>query len=584
MEFGFKVDPHPDPPSTNAPGGENVVRSKKQKIVNTEEIANKVEVPLTVQSATAAASDGKNSSTSNESKEEDGNDDSFNKEDDQHLRKSVEVSVATTTLDANRESISNEYEKVAGDDGSRHLETSKKSPQTQINSQATRSAILHMDNLNLSTTEDDVILFFKNVGEVAQVHFDMKDDHFTGHGHVEFITAEAAHEALKLNSQLLLDHPVRLDLSREKAELTSPQLVTKTLYLGNLSFSIEEEDVRDFFKDVGEIAELRFAIRDERFLGWAHVEFTTAEAAQEALKLNNKVIVDRRVILELARQRGTYTRNLELARQRGVYTRGSSSMDTFSQRGGEGQVKTIYVRGFKSSDSYDNIKITLVKHFEKCGDITRVGILKDHESGLPKGVAFIDFAGNNEFRKALQLNGSELGGSKLIVEEAKKRKRGEGSEYGYGDGGWVKESGFSGGWSSRGYGSGRENSGYRTESGSGRKSGSGNDWRSSGRSGYGNISWHSERGYGGSCRGTSGSRESGSSRGGFGGSWGRANAFGYVATRASLGFGGGWGRGIGSSGGRGVGSGYSGRGFSSSRVGRFSGGYGSNRGRAPRSS
>ncbi|PWA52036.1 Nucleotide-binding, alpha-beta plait [Artemisia annua] len=518
-----QVDPHPDPPSTNAPPGgkreadnvvvqgENVV-SKKQKIVNS---AKKIEVPLSVQSATAAASDGKNSSTSNESKEEDGNDDSFNKEDDQHLRKSVEVSVATTTLDANRENISNEDEKVAGDDGSRHLETSS---------------------------------------------------------------------ALKLNNQLLLDHPVRLDLSREKAELTSPPLVTKTLYLGNLSFSIEEDDVRDFFKDVGEIAELRFAIRDDRFLGWAHVEFTTAEAAQEALKLNNKVIVDRRVILELARQRGTYTRNLELARQRGVYTRGSSSMDTFSQRGGEGQVKTIYVRGFKPSDGYDNIKIALVKHFEKCGDITRVAVLKDHESGAPKGVAFIDFAGNNEFRKALQLNGSELGGSKLIVDVAKIRKRGEVSEYGYGAGGWVKESGFSGGWSSRGYGSGRENSGWRTESGSGRECGSGNDWRSSGRNGYGNISWHSERGYGGSCRGTSGSRQSGSSRGGFGGSWGRANAFGYVATRASLGFGGGWGRGIGSSVGRGVGSGYSGRGFSSSHLGRFSGSYGSNRGRAPRSS
>ncbi|PWA82878.1 Nucleotide-binding, alpha-beta plait [Artemisia annua] len=92
-------------------------------------------------------------------------------------------------------------------------------------------------------------------------------------------------------------------------------------------------------------------------------------------------------------------------------------------KGCEGQVKTIYIPGFRSSDAYDNIKIALVKHFEKCGDITRVDVLNDHESGALKGfcrVAFIDFAGNNEFRKALQLNGSELGGSKLIVEKAKK--------------------------------------------------------------------------------------------------------------------------------------------------------------------
>ncbi|GJZ33411.1 nucleotide-binding alpha-beta plait domain-containing protein [Tanacetum coccineum] len=379
--------------------------------------------------------------------------------------------------------------------------------------------------------------------------------------------------ALKLNNELLLDHPVRLDLVTEKAEPTSLSSVPKTLFLGNLSFSVEEDDVRGFFKDVGEIAELHFAIRDDRFLGWARVEFTTAEAAQKALKLNNQVIHDRQVKIELVRQRG------------GAYTRGSSRMDNFSQRGGETQVKSVYVRGFKSSDGYDNIRIALIKHFEKCGEITRLAIPKDLDSGAPKGVAFIDFAGNYEFRKALRLNGSECGGSKLVVEEAKTRKRGEGSGYGFGDGAWVRESGSVSGRGSIGYGSGRENSGCRTESSSGRESGFGSDWRSSGRIGYGNISWHSERGYGDSWRGTSGSRESRPSRGGFGGSWGRANAFGYVAMRAArLGFGGGWGRGYVSSGGRGVGSGYSARGFSSSRVGRFSGSYSNSRGRAPRGS
>ncbi|GJZ33414.1 nucleotide-binding alpha-beta plait domain-containing protein [Tanacetum coccineum] len=153
-----------------------------------------VEVPPSMQSATTAASDRKNSGISNEPKDVDIDIDSSNKEDDQHLRTSVEVSIATTTLDANRECISNEYEKVAGDDSSRHLESPLKSLETPITSQGTRSTIVLLDNLSLSTTEEDVKFFFKNVGEVAQVHFDIKDDHFAGHGHVEFTTAEAAHE------------------------------------------------------------------------------------------------------------------------------------------------------------------------------------------------------------------------------------------------------------------------------------------------------------------------------------------------------------------------------------------------------
>ncbi|GJX33144.1 malate dehydrogenase, mitochondrial [Tanacetum coccineum] len=66
---------------------------------------------------------------------------------------------------------------------------------------------------------------------------------------------------------------------------------TKTIFMGNLSFSIEENDIINFFKDVGEVAEVCFAMRDERFAGYGHVEFTTPNAAQKAIELNGSYLL-----------------------------------------------------------------------------------------------------------------------------------------------------------------------------------------------------------------------------------------------------------------------------------------------------
>lgn len=222
-----------------------------------------VEVPPAIKSATTSQ-DGKRGSSFNES-EEDG-DDNSKQEAGQHLetpKKCVEVpptkKSAATTQGARRASSSNESDEKDGDDNSKDTDVEmfdassvKKTPQTPITSQATGSKTLLMSNLSFLIKEEDVINFFKNVGEIAEVHFDMKEDYFTGQAHVEFTTAEAAQEALRLNSELLLDHPVRLDLVRERGghSATTPATGSKTLYLGNLSFSIEEDDVYALFSAV----------------------------------------------------------------------------------------------------------------------------------------------------------------------------------------------------------------------------------------------------------------------------------------------------------------------------------------------
>ncbi|WOG83513.1 hypothetical protein DCAR_0102689 [Daucus carota subsp. sativus] len=169
----------------------------------------------------------------------------------------------------------------------------------------------------------------------------------------------------------------------------------QTLFLGNLSFSIEEADLLMF---------VLLLIRETGdFKGFGHVEFATVEAAQNALNLAGQDLVGRQVRLDLAREEVH-----SLASQRVIVL--SSFNENSYQKADRGPASTIFVPVISA----------LKGHFGSCGNITRVSVPKDYEGGL-KGIAYMDFADSNGLSKALELNNSELGEGYLTVEEAKTR-------------------------------------------------------------------------------------------------------------------------------------------------------------------
>ncbi|XP_028099904.1 nucleolin 2-like isoform X10 [Camellia sinensis] len=219
---------------------------------------------------------------------------------------------------------------------------------------------------------------------------------------------------------------------------------SKTLFVANLSFSVEQTDVEDFFKDAGEIVQIRFALDYEgAFKGYGHVEFATVAAAQKALKLDGQDLLGRRVRLDLAKERGSYTSNSGM--ERNSY-----------QKSGRAPGQTIFIRGFDKSSGEDQVRSALEEHFASCGGISRVTIPKNYVGDELKGIAYIDFKDSDSFNKALELNGSELGGYTLMVEEAKRRvdnrdytgsgRGGERSSGRYGAGRFGESGGRFGGW------------------------------------------------------------------------------------------------------------------------------------------
>ncbi|GMU85239.1 MAG: hypothetical protein AMXMBFR48_04810 [Ignavibacteriales bacterium] len=60
--------------------------------------------------------------------------------------------------------------------------------------------------------------------------------------------------------------------------------------------------------------------------------------------------------------------------------------------------------------------------FEPHGKIVSARIIKDRDTGKSRGFGFVEFEDNAEAEKAMQaLNGSEMNGRKIIVNEAKAR-------------------------------------------------------------------------------------------------------------------------------------------------------------------
>jgi RNA recognition motif-containing protein len=92
--------------------------------------------------------------------------------------------------------------------------------------------------------------------------------------------------------------------------------------------------------------------------------------------------------------------------------------------------------------------------FSTAGTVESANIVEDRETGRPRGFAFVEMASKADGQNAIaQLDGKELDGRNLKVNEAKPREeRGGGGRGGYGGGGG--RGGYGGGGGRRGGGGG----------------------------------------------------------------------------------------------------------------------------------
>ena len=78
--------------------------------------------------------------------------------------------------------------------------------------------------------------------------------------------------------------------------------------------------------------------------------------------------------------------------------------------------------------SYDTTEDQLRQAFESYGEVSNVNIIKDRDSGRPRGFAFVEMNSNEEGNAAIQgLNGKDLDSRTLNVSEARQRENSGGN-------------------------------------------------------------------------------------------------------------------------------------------------------------
>ena len=91
---------------------------------------------------------------------------------------------------------------------------------------------------------------------------------------------------------------------------------------------------------------------------------------------------------------------------------------------------------FVGNLSYAVTEDELRNAFAQFGAVERVSIVRDRESGQPRGFAFVEMTDAGEAESAINaINGHELHGRKVNVNEARPREARGGSGYGAGRGG-----------------------------------------------------------------------------------------------------------------------------------------------------
>ena len=92
--------------------------------------------------------------------------------------------------------------------------------------------------------------------------------------------------------------------------------------------------------------------------------------------------------------------------------------------------KNLYVGNMAFSTTEDELR----EVFSQYGTVTKVQVIMDRETGRPRGFAFVEMSDGGD--QAVQaLNGAQLGGRTLTVNEARPKPPRGGGDFGGGGGG-----------------------------------------------------------------------------------------------------------------------------------------------------
>lgn len=107
---------------------------------------------------------------------------------------------------------------------------------------------------------------------------------------------------------------------------------------------------------------------------------------------------------------------------------------------------------FVGSLSWNVTSDMLEEFFATIGSVASATVINDRDSGRSKGFGFVEFENDDDAKKAIdELNGKELDGRPITVNEARPREERPRGNFGGGDRGGNRGGGYQGGGGGRQY-------------------------------------------------------------------------------------------------------------------------------------
>ncbi|XP_010450596.2 PREDICTED: nucleolin [Camelina sativa] len=301
-------------------------------------------------------------------------------------------------------------------------------PEDFVEGAALMKNTLFIAGLSRHAKIQDIIDFFKDVGQVVDVRLAVKpyDGRRAGYGYLEFASPGETKKALeKKNGECLLNRKIILDVSNKIAsslgpppkysldhkvwnedclrrqsrlvegDETPPDFAEEVLFVANLSPQTKISDIKDFCNNDGVVVSVRLIVNQEgKHVGYGFVEFLSANEAKKVLEKKN----------------GEYLHDQKILLMKG-HGKTPVSADAVSVR----TTKTLFVAHLTPQTIISDI----INFFQDVGQVVHVRLIANNK-GKHVGWGFVEFASANDAEKALEKkNGEYLQDGKIFLEAAK---------------------------------------------------------------------------------------------------------------------------------------------------------------------
>jgi len=213
---------------------------------------------------------------------------------------------------------------------------------------------------------------------------------------------------------------------KRKAEASKPANELE-VFVGSIPFSCTEEVLRKDFSECGKIEKMSLLTgSDGQFKGVAFITYAAVEGVEKALEFNGTkygkctLAVRRSSEKPEKREAATATAGAAKAKKKKAKKTGQKRQSAAEPPPKEYEV---IIKGLPFSTK----EATLKEKLADCGDIESVR-LPVNKRGRALGFAFVAFQAKKGLKRALKLNGSDLGGGPVTVEQTVEREAPAGAD------------------------------------------------------------------------------------------------------------------------------------------------------------